>query len=207
MDCDNQILLFGASGHCKVISSVLESMQIDIHGVFDDNLTILKSSQMNVIGTYNSNYKHNLKLIISVGDNKSRKRLAGIIKHEFASAIHKSVIIDKFVKIGEGSVLMHNVTIQRDVVIGKHCIINTNATIDHDCIIENFVHVAPSATLTGNIKVEEGTLIGANATMLPNIKIGKWCVIGAGAVVTNDIPDYSLVVCVPARIVKKIKNG
>ena len=41
--------------------------------------------------------------------------------------------------------------------------------------------------------------------VIPNINIGKWCVIGAGAVITKDVPDYSLVVGIPGKIIKKLK--
>jgi acetyltransferase EpsM len=87
-----------------------------------------------------------------------------------------------------------------------NCIINTNASVDHHCIIEDFVHIAPSSTLCGNVKVGEGSHVGAGSTIIQNIRIGKWCVIGAGAVITKDIPDYSLVVGVPGKIIKSLRN-
>jgi sugar O-acyltransferase (sialic acid O-acetyltransferase NeuD family) len=204
IDNQSQVLLYGGSGHSKVISSILESMNINVHGIFDDNLTLTNTNILKILGVYDPNFKLNFPLIISVGDNKSRKRISEIVKHKFAIAIHNSVIIDKNVKLGPGTVLMHNVTLQRDVVIGKHCIINTNASIDHDCFIEDFVHISPSATLCGNVNVGEGAHIGAGATIIPNINIGKWCVIGAGAVITKDVPDYALVVGVPGKIIKKL---
>ena len=57
-----------------------------------------------------------------------------------------------------------------------------------------------------NTIVEEGASIGANATILAGIKIGKYSMIGAGAVVTNDVPEYSMVVGNPARVLKYIKK-
>jgi acetyltransferase EpsM len=66
------------------------------------------------------------------------------------------------------------------------------------------VHISPNSTLCGNVKVGEGTHIGAGATILPNIEIGKWCKIGAGSVVTKKIPDYSVVVGIPGKIIKKV---
>ena len=101
---------------------------------------------------------------------------------------------------------MAGVVLQSGTKIGKHCIINTKASIDHDCIIDDFVHISPSVTLCGNIVVGEGTHVGAAATIIPNIKIGKWCVIGAGAVITKDVPDHSLVVGVPGKIIKSLEN-
>lgn len=49
-------------------------------------------------------------------------------------------------------------------------------------------------------------MIGANVTILPGVTIGNNVVIGAGAVVTKDIPDNSLAVGVPARVIKEIEN-
>ena len=198
-------LLYGASGHAKVICSIFESMDIIVTSIFDDNRNILLD-KYNVISGYDSKYEQDLPILISIGDNMIRKRISERVSHSFSTAIHSTSVIDDISKVDFGTAIFHRATIQRDTFIGKHCIINTNASVDHDCIIEDFVHIAPSATLCGNIEVGEGTIIGANATVLPNITIGKWCVIGAGAVITDDIPDYSLVVGVPGKIIKTIKN-
>ena len=56
------------------------------------------------------------------------------------------------------------------------------------------------------IHIGDDTWIGANAVILPNIQIGKCCIIGAGAVVTHDVPDFSVVAGVPARIIKTIDS-
>ena len=74
--------------------------------------------------------------------------------------------------------------------------------MDHDCSLEDFVHICPHATLCGNVSVGEGTQIGAGATVIQGIKIGKWCMIGAGAVIIEDVPDYSVVVGVPGKVIK-----
>ena len=202
---NKKTLLYGASGHSKVICSIFESMNINVVSVFDDNRSILLA-KYKVIGEYNREYEPDIPILISIGDNMIRKRISEKVSHSFSTAVHSTSIIDDISKVDCGTAVFHGVTIQRDSFIGKHCIINTNASVDHDCIIEDFVHLAPSATLCGNIKVGEGTIIGANATVLPNITIGKWCVIGAGAVITCDIPDYSIVVGVPGRTIKKISN-
>ncbi|MBK6732484.1 MAG: hypothetical protein IPG60_16520 [Bacteroidetes bacterium] len=54
------------------------------------------------------------------------------------------------------------------------------------------------------VKIGNLTSIGASVTILPNIVVGNNVVVGAGSVVTKDIPDYSLVVGVPGRLVKKL---
>jgi sugar O-acyltransferase (sialic acid O-acetyltransferase NeuD family) len=202
----NKIILYGASGHAKVISSIIEAMDRFVDIIFDDNEKIVNLNQYRVLNGYDKRYNPNIPIIISIGDNKIRKKISEKISHPFTILIHPSSIIDKKVKIENGSVVFHNVIVQRDSIIGKHCIINTNASIDHDCIINDFVHISPSATLCGNVKVGVGSHIGAGSTIIPNINIGKWCVIGAGAVITKDVPDYSLVVGIPGKIIKKLKN-
>lgn len=47
--------------------------------------------------------------------------------------------------------------------------------------------------------------IGGNTTIMPGVKIGKGCTIGAGSVVTKDIPDFSVAMGVPAKVVKKVQ--
>ena len=202
----NKIILYGASGHAKVISSIVEAMDIFIDIIFDDNEKIINLNQYRVLNGYDKNYNPNIPIVISIGDNKIRKKISEKLSHPFTILIHPSSIIDKNAKIENGSVVFHNAIVQRDSIVGKHCIINTNASIDHDCIINDFVHISPSATLCGNVSVGEGSHIGAGAIIIPNINIGKWCVIGAGAVITKDVPDYSLVVGIPGKIIKKLKN-
>jgi sugar O-acyltransferase (sialic acid O-acetyltransferase NeuD family) len=203
---NKRVLLFGASGHAKVICSIFESLDVIVDCIFDDNRNINLLNNYRVYHGYNCDYEPKLPILISIGDNKIRKRISQLVTHSFSTVIHSTSIIDDIAKIGFGTAIFHSATIQRDTFIGRHCIINTNASVDHDCFIEDFVHISPSATLCGNIKVGEGTLIGANATILPNISIGKWCIIGAGSVLTDDIPDYSLVVGVPGKVVKTLKN-
>lgn len=53
------------------------------------------------------------------------------------------------------------------------------------------------------ILIESGTWIGTNVVIVGNVRIGKNCVIGANSVVTKDIPDYSVAVGIPAKVVKR----
>lgn len=55
----------------------------------------------------------------------------------------------------------------------------------------------------GVVKIGENSKIYNNSVILPNVVIGKHCVIGANSVVNKDIPDYSVAVGSPAKVVKR----
>lgn len=196
------MLLYGATGHARVIIDCLESNQIPINGIFDDDISKKELLEYKVIGNYNPALFKDEELIISIGENEIRKKISEHVSHKFGKVVHKSATISKYSQISEGTVVFHKSIIQNSVIIGRHVIINTSASIDHDCIIEDFAHISPNATLCGGVKVGEGTQIGAGSVVIQNINIGKWCTIGAGAVVIKDIPDYSVVVGNPGRKIK-----
>ena len=145
--------------------------------------------------------------IIAIGNNRIRKRISMAHPNlNYKNAIHPRTVIDQSVFIDDGSVIMASVTINHSTKIGKHCIINTSSSVDHDCKIENYVHVSPGAVLCGGVTASEGAHVGARAVICPNIKIGKWSVIGAGAVIIKDVPDHSVVVGNPGKIIKYNEN-
>ena len=57
-----------------------------------------------------------------------------------------------------------------------------------------------------NILIKEDSYVGVGAIILPGVIIGKGAIIGAGAVVTKDIPDYSIAVGAPAKVIKTFEK-
>jgi len=53
------------------------------------------------------------------------------------------------------------------------------------------------------VVIGDGSWLGFGSVVLPGVTIGKHCVIGANAVVTSDIPDYSVAVGVPAKVIRR----
>ena len=198
-----KIILYGASGHSRVVSSLIDLNAYELVGYYDDNQNLKSFNGIQVLTEYNPNINKECSIVISIGDNQIRKKLSQKISHPFLTLTSQYSIISKDVSIGKGTVVVHGAIIQANTQIGNHAIVNTKSSIDHDCVINDFVHVAPNATLCGGVSIGEGTLVGASATILPGIRIGKWCVIGAGSVVVKDIPDNTTVLGNPA---KKINN-
>lgn len=192
--------LYGASGHAKVIIDILKAQNIAIAGLIDDNPHV---DQLLGYKVYHNKNEFS-PLIISIGNNLIRKRIADKLDVTFGIAIHPQAIISPTVGIGEGSVVMQGAIIQACTTVGRHCIVNTGASVDHECKIEDFVHISPHCTLCGNVEVGEGSWIGAGSVIIPGVKIGKWSIIGAGSVVTKDIPDRVLAVGNRCKVIKKL---
>ena len=194
--------LYGASGHAKVIIEILELLKLPVEGLFDDNES-LQQLLGYPVGPYKDQFNAlQSEMIISIGNNSIRKKIAESLSVNYGKAVHPFSHISPRAVLGEGTVVMGGVVINSDAQVGNHCIINTNASVDHDCLLGSFVHISPNAALCGNVTIGEGCHIGAGTVILPGVRIGKWCNIGAGAVVIRDVPDYSTAVGNPSKIIK-----
>ena len=171
------MFLYGASGHAKVIIDILRAGHESIEALFDDNVEVTSLLGHPVLRPSEVRGP----LIVSIGNNRIRKRIVDTLSVEFGCAIHPLSIVSELADIGEGSVVMQG-----------------------SIIIEDYVHISPHSTLCGNVLVGEGSWIGAGTTIIPGVKIGKWSVIGAGSVVTKDIPDHVLAVGNKCKIIKSI---
>jgi|TARA_B110000444_G_C18817714_1_gene586006 acetyltransferase-like isoleucine patch superfamily enzyme len=118
--------------------------------------------------------------------------------------ISKDVYIDESVTIGDRCKIQNAVSVYKGVSIADDVFVGPNACFTNDLVPRAFNQ---DWKITKTI-VKEGASIGANATIICGVNIGKFSMIGAGAVVTRDVPDFSLVVGSPAKVIGKIdKNG
>ena len=214
-----EILVFGASGHAKVVLDTIEKEgNFQVKGLIDPNKEIgedvlgykILAKEEDISELYKSESIHGG--VIAIGDNWIRKNvqekiIESIPDFNFISCIHPSAEIGKEVKIGIGTMVLPGAIINADSQIGDHCIINTNASLDHDSFIGNFSSLAPNATTCSNVKIGEYSAISLGADIIQNIKIGNHCVIGAGSLVTKDVADNSLCYGVPSEVIRKRKKG
>ncbi|MEG1887456.1 MAG: DapH/DapD/GlmU-related protein [Oscillospiraceae bacterium] len=117
--------------------------------------------------------------------------------------------------IGMNCSLGQNVNISNNVKIGDGCKLQNNVSLYEGVVLEDYVFCGPSCVFTNDLTprskypkgtagyrstlVKYGASIGANATIICGNTIGKWALIGSGAVVTANVPDYALMLGVPAR--------
>ena len=118
-------------------------------------------------------------------------------------------------RIGERCVLGQNVFVARGVVIGDNVRIQNNVSVYAGVELEDNVFCGPSCVFTNVVNpraeisrqgdyqrtlVRSGATIGANATIICGVTIGHYAFVGAGALVSHDVPDYGLVLGVPASL-------
>lgn len=197
-----KLIILGAGGHGFVIADVASQLGYNVL-LWDDN--ILENNQTYKIEQRRSEIPDNSKLIIGIGNNKTREIISKQYPQKnYFTLIHPQTIISKNIKIGFGSTVMPGVIINNGSKIGEHCIINTGSIIEHDCTIKNYVHISPNSTLCGNVRIGNGTWVGAGSTIIQGIKIGENVTIGAGTVVIENIPNNATVVGNPGKIIKII---
>jgi UDP-2-acetamido-3-amino-2,3-dideoxy-glucuronate N-acetyltransferase len=117
-------------------------------------------------------------------------------------------------RIGARCILGQNVFVANDVIVGSNVKIQNNVSLYTGVELEDDVFCGPSCVFTNVINprsqilrhslyqrtlVRRGASIGANATIVCGATIGRYAFIGAGAVVRGDVPDYALMLGVPAR--------
>lgn len=119
----------------------------------------------------------------------------------------------KGARIGSRCSLGQNVFVGAGVTIGDDVKIQNNVSLYEGVELEDYVFCGPSCVFTnvvnprseiarrdqfGKTSVRYGATIGANATIICPSVVGRFAFIGAGAVVRGDVPDYALMLGVPA---------
>lgn len=122
--------------------------------------------------------------------------------------------VQKNAKIGQNCIFGQNCFVAADAVIGNNVKVQNNVSIYTGTIVEDDVFLGPSCVLTNVTNprsqilrhslyeptiIRRGATISANATVVCGVEIGRYAFVGAGAVVTKSLPDYALVLGVPAR--------
>lgn len=117
-------------------------------------------------------------------------------------------------KVGRNVSLGQNVFVGNKVVIGDQCKIQNNVSVYDNVYLEEGVFCGPSMVFTNvynprslidrksqykDTFVKKGATLGANCTIVCGVTVGQYAFVGAGAVVNKNVPDFALMVGVPAK--------
>lgn len=109
-----------------------------------------------------------------------------------------------------------NITIGRDVFINSGChfqdqggiTIGDGSLIGHNVVLATINHdLSPLNNRENHYKpivIEDHVWVGSNATILQGVTVGRWSVVAAGAVVTKDVPPFTVVGGVPAKVIRRV---
>jgi acetyltransferase-like isoleucine patch superfamily enzyme len=134
----------------------------------------------------------------------------------------RNLLVEYDVNISRQHYLDGTISIGDDVLLAKHvfidysgCVVIKNGVqLANGVILETHHHafhsdpaVPRSVIIPSELTIEEGVVLGSRVIVLPTCHyIGKFSRIGAGAVVTKDIPDYSVAVGVPAKVIRSFNH-
>lgn len=197
------IWIVGSGGHAKVVLASARSAGLVVEGLVDDRLERQGSSLFGapVVGGM-ATLPTKAFAIVAIGDNTVRERVVGELPlTRWVKLIHPRAVLAEAVELGPGTVIFANAVVQPSARLGEHVIVNTSAIVEHDVRIADFAQIASGVVLAGAVSIGRSSLIGVGATVLPGRRVGDRCVVGAGAVVTRDVPDDTVVVGVPARVI------
>lgn len=120
--------------------------------------------------------------------------------------IEKNAFFSKKVKLGDYSGIGVNAKIYGTCIIGNYVMMGEDCTIitrnhrfdrlDIPMMHQGFEDERP-------VIIGDDVWIGDRVTILPGVKIGRGSIVATGAVVTHDVPEYSIVGGVPAKVIKR----
>jgi sugar O-acyltransferase (sialic acid O-acetyltransferase NeuD family) len=212
------VFLFGASGHAKVVIDILERVgRYRVVGLYDDDPALQSGVFLRypLLGGRERLLESIRKrtspagAIVTIGDNHARRRVAQWLQEQgcrLVNAQHPSSQIARDVDLGPGVVIAAGAVVNPATRVAEGAIVNTAASIDHDCSIEPYAHIAPGSRLCGGVHIGSGTLIGAGSVIIPGIRVGCDVVVGAGSVLIRNVPSNTKVAGCPARVLGATTN-
>lgn len=212
-ESQHRFLILGAGGFGREVLQVFRAMSSAspvrqnyyFAGFVDDdpNADVSKVPNASLIGGIDE-VSENDGYVIAIADPKIKAMVHERIHAvEPINLVHPLAWVGEEVEIGGGTIITAHSSITTNISIGKHVHVNLNCTIGHDSIIEDYATLSPGVHLSGNVTIKRCAGLGTGAVVLPGVTVGEGAMVGAGAVVTKDVPDYTTVVGLPAKPIKK----
>lgn len=182
------------SGGGRVVAFVAESAPGALPGA------VFSEAEYN-----DSDLLQSARVVVGIGDCRARLAVHNSIDPGLIApaVIAPSATVASLAGVGVGTVIHHHAHVGPRAVVGAAVIVNTGAIVEHDCVVEDGVHIAPGAVVLGAARIGKSAFIGSGARVLPGIAVGAEAVIGAGAIVTRNVPNSSIVVGIPARLLER----
>ena len=126
---------------------------------------------------------------------------------KFATLVHPMARVSRAATLGAGTLVGPGAIISAYTEVGRHVIINRGALIGHHGKIGDGATISPGANLAAEVTVGARAYVGMGAVVVEKHSIGELSLVGAASLVTRDVPPRTVVMGVPARVVKENIDG
>jgi sugar O-acyltransferase (sialic acid O-acetyltransferase NeuD family) len=124
-------------------------------------------------------------------------------KGHLSSIISPQASVSPFAYVEFGTVVCPGVIIATNARIDSNCVINCNSIIGHDVVIGANTVISSQVNLGGNVKIGNHSFIGMGSLVRERVEIGNSSIIGMGSAVHRDVPEKTLAMGNPARVIGK----
>src|SRR5206468_528895 len=158
------IVLWGATGHAKVLHEALSNSDTRVVALIDNRELVSPISGIPVLPgesglqmwLANRGANNQIYFAVAVGGARGDERLAlfELMKRRGLKAktiVHHTAFVAADAFLGEGCQVLAGAVVCTHARLGDTVIVNTAASVDHDCVIGNGVHIAPGARLAGAV--------------------------------------------------------
>lgn len=210
-----KVAIYGAGGFAREVAWLLSTREgaFNVVGFIEDSANgdrVLNGRRVMSWDTFSRSHSDSL-LAVAVGNPQSRRKLAAKCSEQgfsFATLVHHSVEMSKFVEVGAGSIVCCGSILTVNIILEQHVHINLDCTIGHDVHIGEFSTLAPGVHVSGNVHIGKSVYVGTGANIINGssdnpLVIGDGSVIGAGACVTRNTEPNCLYAGVPAELKKR----
>lgn len=192
------IVIIGAGGIGREVAWIIEEINEvnptwNIIGFVDDNSEML-GKELNgykVLGELNilDELESKPEVIVAIANCGVKKDIVARLngKFDFATIIHSSVRVSKYIEIGQDTIIYPGVILTVNTKIGNHVVISGNCGIGHDTVIGDFSSVLWGSCFSGYDIVGQECLVGVGTKISQSVRIADGRRISTGGIITEDI--------------------
>lgn len=204
------LVVFGASGHGKVVADAAAAAGFSVIGHIDDVAPTgnpvagrPRLGDRAILPALAERYA-GLALAIGIGDNHERPRIAGALavlvpSVSFPAVVHPAATLAQGLRLGQGVVILARAVINPDAELDDFALVNTGAIVEHDCRVGRAASLAPAAAMGGASTLGAGAALMMGALLRHRVAVGEHTVVGMGSVVLSDLPPLVVAWGNPAR--------
>jgi len=173
-----QVYIIGGGTLSRFVIDILESVEIEIGGLYDDRYPDLKNVLgYSVLGKIEDVFLDHKKLVIGIGEPEKRKSLFEKFSsrgHCFPVILHKTSFVSNHAKIEEGSIIGPACNILAESKVGKGACLLANVNINQNTLVGDYSLLGAGVNVGNNAVLNEGCHVGMSCVIPPDATVNAW---------------------------------